>query len=335
MDAYQALMEELAALRAPAATKPMFTEDQQRQRIRDNNTQVNLGLAGALSPIAEAQSVGGQVFKRALGDRDERITARGTFDPLTGVTAEDPEYADQVRETRRGKVLQAALSVEERRRADQQRSEDRAADRASREAQAAEGRALRLTIAQMTKDSREAAAAAKAGKAAAGKVLPAGEVRKLSDSQAAASTFGELVGGFRDDFSTYGTTSAKNFLGKNQPLGLGKEYGDQSNWWQNYNDQKNLIRNKLFGSALTAPEKAAFDAANITEGMDAGQIRERLAQQHRMAARAYNKLKQNFGKAGYGVEEFEDLMEPEAPRPGAPTGKSEPTGFRVLGVREK
>lgn len=343
MDAYQTILQELAALQAPAPAKPMFTPEQQRTRIRDNNQQVELGLLGQLSPIEQAQTVGGQVFKKALGDRDEKITARGTFDPLTGETADSPEYAETVRETRRGKVLQAALATEERRRQDQMRSEDRAADRDARAATAAEGRALRMTLAQMGIDARADRAAAKdadkKAKDAEGKTLPFGAIEKLTKKETTANTFGSLVGSFKPELAgTPGLAGIENTLGKYQPLGIGKSKSDQSNWWQNYNEQKNVVRNELFGSALTAPEKAAFDAANITEGMEAGEITRRLAQQNKAAARAYNKLKQNTGRAGYNVSGFGDIIEEaDVPAPGAdaPAKPAEKPGlgFKIISVR--
>lgn len=328
MDAYEALMQELGTLKNTAPAAPMFSMDEQRRRIRENNQQVNLGLVGQLSPDEQAQSVGASVFKNALGNRAEKNTPRGTFDPLSGVTAEDPEYVQAQQEARRGKVLDAALRVEEKRRADQMRADEQRANRESREAQAAEGRALRLTIAGMADQRAAAKDAAKAEGKAAGKTLPGGEVRKLTEAEGLTGTFGDLASGFKPELAgTPGLAPLQNTVGKY----FGAGYEAQSNWWQNYNDQKNLVRNKLFGSALTASEKAAFDAANISEGMDAKQIKIRLAQQHRAAVKAYNKLKGNFGRAGYDVSNFEDLLEPAAELPGAaPTTPSAPQPGRRL-----
>lgn len=150
--AYQALLAELQALQNPAPIPPQFSEEQVRQRIRDNNQQVNLGLLGELGGDPNARRVGGAIFKRALGDREERVTNRGTTDPLTGVTAEDPMYAADQRDARRGKVLDATLRYEDQR----QRAADRVAqaeqERAFRGEQAEQNRVLRRAIAAQSAD---------------------------------------------------------------------------------------------------------------------------------------------------------------------------------------
>ncbi len=73
-----------------------------------------------------------------------------------------------------------------------------------------------------------------------------------------------------------------NFAG--QPLGLGelrnsigRTFGggpqQQAEWWQDYQTKKNITRNNLFGSALTATEKGEFEKADINPSMDPKVIR--------------------------------------------------------------
>ena len=141
IDAYTQLMQEYARLQNQQPAGPMYSPDEIRERIRRNNEQVNLGALGALSGDPHVSQVGSTIFKQALGDRGERITQRGIMDPLTGVTAEDPEYQNERHDARRGKILDAALRFEDQR--------QRAAERATA---AEENRAFRR---DMQKDQQE------------------------------------------------------------------------------------------------------------------------------------------------------------------------------------
>lgn len=148
-DAYNLLLQELQKLQSQEdqPAKPMFTPEEQRQRVRQSNDALALGLAGSMSPDSAIQGVNSRVLTRTLADRDEKETARGTFDPLTGETRESPEYRKQVQEQRRAKVLQQALNFEDQR----QRAAERAAAaeerRAWQEGQNEQNRVLRQTLA--------------------------------------------------------------------------------------------------------------------------------------------------------------------------------------------
>lgn len=134
MDPYELLLQQLAQQSAPA--QPMFTPEQVQQRVGQNNAQMSLGVLGQLAGDQRVRGLGGQVFKTALGGREERVTNRGITDPLTGETAIDPTYKAEQDENRRGRILQQAVAIQQRRDAEAQRA-----------ATAAEGRALRLAIA--------------------------------------------------------------------------------------------------------------------------------------------------------------------------------------------
>lgn len=121
--AYQRLMAELAA--QPQAQPNMFTPEQVAERINNNNALSELGVVGQLAGAEDIRGLGGQVFKKALADRAERLTNRGVQDPLTGETAVDPEYAREQEQERRGQILKQALGYEDRR----QRAEERKTDR--------------------------------------------------------------------------------------------------------------------------------------------------------------------------------------------------------------
>jgi hypothetical protein len=234
--------------------------------------------------------------------------------PSSGEFVSSPMYES---EQEAGRQARAELSREQQQSILQRTREAQAAALERQRERDENNRTLRLAIAAM-----RGAGGSDSGSGSGGpkvKNLPAGTVEKLTTKQTLAMDFADLLPAFKDKyggagFDTVGKLS--NVIGKNQPLGMGEDLADQSNWWQNYNDKKNIIRNQLFGSALTKPEQEAFDAANITEGMSSKEIRRRLSQQSKAAARAYNKLKQNYGNAGYDVSNFEDAADTEAPAPG-------------------
>lgn len=129
--AYDLLMTELAKDNPPA--KPMFSQEQQAQRIRQNNDLTNLGLLGQMSGDENTQSVGGQVFKQAIGNRQEHVDPRGTFDPLTGVLAESPDYQNEKKEKKKAKIFEQALKYEDRNLRAQEREDRDSETRSHRE----------------------------------------------------------------------------------------------------------------------------------------------------------------------------------------------------------
>jgi hypothetical protein len=268
----------------------------------------NPQMAGAAKFMADAQQK--QHAPAQMGVQGYALPSSGEFVP-------SPMFEEEQRAGRESREQIAQQNNEAR----LIRAREAEAARAER---AHEANMLRKTLAGM----KAAGGTAAPDKPKPGKTLPSGEVRKLSDSASIVSTFAELSDSFRDELSgTPALAEVQNTLGKYQPLGFGKGYADQSNWWSNYNEQKNIVRNKLFGSALTATEKAAFDKATISEGMEAAEIRRRLKQQQRAAARAYNKLRSQFGAAGYNVEDLEAADEGEdTPPPGGAVQSAAPAG---------
>lgn len=326
---------------------------QQSASLDQANQQANqFNNLAAIAQMANNKSVASaaQMANKSAVDRYSPIQlgAQGFQIPGTGEFVPSPIYEDEQHARRE--------AASENQRARMAASEE--AQRARLEAQRIrdeDNRTLRKTLFEMGERGRndrhqdllgirQQLADLKASTANKGRVLPGSEVRGLSEKEGVASAFSNLVTSFKDAYGGSPTLAkTQNVLGKYQPLGIGRRYEDQANWWQNYNEQKNAIRHSLFGSALTAAEQQAFDAANIVEGMEASQIRERLKQQAKMAARAYNKLLANFGSAGYDVDAFQNVAEPAATLPGhqpAPQqgisvpGLNLPPGHRVIGVQQ-
>jgi hypothetical protein len=259
----------------------------------------NEGLANAVSALVKSRRASSAPVK--MGESGFAI-------PDTGQFIENPNYTQEKDDARSQSLVQALMAMQERAR------------------MAAEGNEIKREAIQQRADaSSERSALLRSMQALKGEVsankpakpLPYAVVKDINKldvtgaTESLLNTFTDkdavapVIGGIANEI---GRTS----IGKMTGIGSSE---DTANWWQNYNDMKNLYRNTLFGSALTKSEKQAFDAANIKEGDSPNVIRTRLAQQHQAAVRAYNKLVANAGKAGYDTQEF---MKPDfqAPLPG-------------------
>lgn len=93
-DPYEAQRQQLLQ-RMSAQQPPMYSPEQAQQRMAENQREYELGLLGSLSGNQQLQDVGGVVLKRALSQRDPRVTERGTVDSITGKFTYSPDYLRQ------------------------------------------------------------------------------------------------------------------------------------------------------------------------------------------------------------------------------------------------
>jgi len=99
---------------------------------------------------------------------------------------------------------------------------------------------------------------------------------------------------FQDDYASstgFGEGTASNLLTKYTPFGT-QGMRDQQNWWALYDQIYTLpTRNDMFGSALTAPERASWASANIGPDSSVEVIKQGIA---RLQGIANNALKKQF-----------------------------------------
>lgn len=141
--------------------------------------------------------------------------------------------------------------------------------------------------------------------------LPSSIAQKLSQYEGQLQDLSALRESWRPEFAAAypGTGGMEIFAGKYLPGGS----SDMANWWQNYQRWANLVRNSLFGSALTAHEKAAFDAANIGPNQKNDLIVTNLDQQIKAAHDAYTKLARHYRRSS---DSSMIGPRPDAPAPG-------------------
>jgi hypothetical protein len=115
-----------------------------------------------------------------------------------------------------------------------------------------------------------------------------------------AETFQDQYGGFKSkQVGDIANLAARN-------LGMGDE--GAASWWQEYDKHKNVIRNQLFGSALTSQEAAQWERADINPGMTPQAVRRNLDIQRQAAQRAARKLAKVYQMQGADQELIEEAL---------------------------
>ena len=151
-----------------------------------------------------------------------------------------------------------------------------------------------------------------AEKAKDGKPINFGDSTKLADRATGVDKLVDLYDAFKPEYAGYGTNAA----GEIAVFAAGKQSDEKSvalyQWWQNYQNNVNKVRNDLFGSALTAPEKAEFEKAMVTKGMNSAQAQRNLQRQAEEAAKAYDKLEKVLRVGGFSKAQL-DALKPRPP----------------------
>jgi hypothetical protein len=155
-------------------------------------------------------------------------------------------------------------------------------------------------------------ARSEAEKAKDGKPINFGDSTKLADRATGVDKLVDLYDAFKPEYAGYGTNAA----GEIAVFAAGKQSDEESvalyQWWQNYQNNVNKVRNDLFGSALTAPEKAEFEKAMVTKGMNSAQAKKNLQRQAEEAAKAYDKLEKVLRVGGFSKAQL-DALKPKPP----------------------
>lgn len=141
------------------------------------------------------------------------------------------------------------------------------------------------------------------------RTLSANDIGKLTDN---GQTFQNLMG-FNQTFKTdYGGLGVGGYGGDSMTAaarygvpGFGG-YKAAAEWWQNYDRHKNVVRNDLFGAALTPNEKEEFDKADVNPNMDPALIQKNLARQQTVMASAIRRRIKSMAAAGYQQQPVEE-----------------------------
>lgn len=155
------------------------------------------------------------------------------------------------------------------------------------------------------------------GTGASGKAIPAWAEKKYSPQIETFAGLSSSLNSFKDDFG--GNTVTGGVENKLQGLYSGFGTEGQRDWWATFKSNDNQIRNKLFGSALTDTEKAAYEATTIDPSMDPKEIRRNLTTRRGLVQKALQRTTKFLQAQGYNPDAIAALAGEYAPELGATT----------------
>ena len=158
-----------------------------------------------------------------------------------------------------------------------------------------------------------------------GRQFSVGDISKLADEGGKYQSLMLFKDGFNDKFAGYAPYTGDAALALGRIGWSGQDTADAATWWQEYDRYKNEVRNDLFGSALTATEKAAFEKADINPTMSPDAIKKNLEIQQGAIRRSIGKKARAMVKAGYGAEPIAEAYGITVDEIGA-LGKSDTAG---------
>lgn len=134
-------------------------------------------------------------------------------------------------------------------------------------------------------------------------------MKDLEGKANAYDQMSRLSAGFRPEYAGNTVTGGvENFIGRMGGENVGLTDPGQSQWWQDYQSYVNQVRNDLFGSALTATEKAEFLKAMATPNMDPEQVAANLARQRALAQKALSRSGSVYQKGGFNPDQIGEYV---------------------------
>ena len=161
----------------------------------------------------------------------------------------------------------------------------------------------RGTVAQIDGNGR-VSVISKPESPSAGKPLPSGTATILKGGSDQITNLANALEQFKPEY--FGLTAdienvAQEYFGVGTP--------GQRNFWSVFRATDNIIRNDLFGSALTATEKAAYQATTIHPRMDPSVAKQNLVERLRLARLFLQKYANSVAAGGYNVDQITAQLE--------------------------
>lgn len=142
------------------------------------------------------------------------------------------------------------------------------------------------------------------------RALGLNDTNKLAEKGSTLDSVNSFNTDFKDEYAGYSMGGETAMLyGRNAPSwAVGSNTEQAANFWQGYDRYKNKVRNELFGSALTAQEKAAFEAADVNANMRPDLIKKNLARQQKIVNTALGRVAKSMVASGYNQEAIETAI---------------------------
>ncbi len=143
-----------------------------------------------------------------------------------------------------------------------------------------------------------------ATKAVQGRPIPQGAVTGYQKEIEQYRTLDRSLSSFNDGF---GGNIAGGIENMAQGLYSGVGTPGQRDWWSAFRAGDNVIRNGLFGSALTPHEKQAYTETTISPSMDPAEIRKNLTRRRDIVRGAVARKQKFLADQGYSRDAIVDL----------------------------
>lgn len=130
------------------------------------------------------------------------------------------------------------------------------------------------------------------------RTLSVTDMTKLSEEGQKFSDLGRFKDTFKDEYAGYkvGGSTAMSLARIGLPVAASE---NAASFWQGYDRFKNVVRNDLFGAALTRPEMEAFEKADINPNLDPKIIKKNLELQQEIAKRGLRRKATTLIAQGY------------------------------------
>lgn len=141
-----------------------------------------------------------------------------------------------------------------------------------------------------------------------GKALPDAATKRIEGGVGQFSSLSGSLGTFQDDYA--GNTLTGGL--ENTIQGEFSSFGTpgQRDWWAQFQQNDNQIRNELFGATLTPSEQKSYLDTTIAPSMDAKEVRRNLTRRTKILGDALDRQRRFMIANGYNEEAVNILYEP-------------------------
>lgn len=143
-------------------------------------------------------------------------------------------------------------------------------------------------------------------KVVAGKALREGDHTRIAKMGDNLSTMQSLLQSFNPDFA--GNTLTGGLENTLQSAYSGFGTPNQRDWWSEFSNLDNIVRNGLFGASLTPGEKREFEKTTVTPSMDPKIIQQNLARRAKVLQQAAAREFKSLSAAGWNKDEMDALI---------------------------
>lgn len=142
--------------------------------------------------------------------------------------------------------------------------------------------------------------------AGGGKMVPDSAAKRIEGNVGTFSGLASSAETFKSDYAGNPIGGLENWA--QQYVDVGTE--GQRDWWANFKGLDNQIRNDLFGAALTATEKKAYEQTTVEPSMRPEIIRENLQRRTKIIESALGRQREFMVANGYKPEAVDALFLP-------------------------